>query len=43
MIIEEEFRMFGFDVDVLLLVWIKVIGVGGGGNNIVNCMIEYGV
>lgn len=21
----------------------KVIGVGGGGNNVVNCMIDYGM
>ncbi len=43
MIIEEELRMFGFDGDVSPLVRIKVIGVGGGGNNTVNRMIEHGV
>ena len=43
MIIEEELRMFGFDADVSPLVRIKVIGVGGGGNNTVNRMIEHGV
>ncbi len=35
--------MFGFDADVSPLVRIKVIGVGGGGNNTVNRMIEHGV
>lgn len=35
--------MFGFDGDVSPLVRIKVIGVGGGGNNTVNRMIEHGV
>ena len=35
--------MFGFDADVSPLVRIKVIGVGGGGNNAVNRMIEHGV
>lgn len=35
--------MFDFDVDVEQLAKIKVIGVGGGGNNAVNRMIEHGV
>ena len=35
--------MFDFDVDVEQFAKIKVIGVGGGGNNAVNRMIECGV
>lgn len=35
--------MFDFDVDVEQFAKIKVIGVGGGGNNAVNRMIDYGV
>ena len=35
--------MFDFDVDVNQYAKIKVIGVGGGGNNAVNRMIESGV
>lgn len=35
--------MFDFDVDVEQFAKIKVIGVGGGGNNAVNRMIEHGV
>lgn len=35
--------MFDFDVDVEQFARIKVIGVGGGGNNAVNRMIEHGV
>src|SRR5690554_2309968 len=35
--------MFDFDVDVDQFAKIKVIGVGGGGNNAVNRMVENGV
>lgn len=35
--------MFDFDVDVDQFAKIKVIGVGGGGNNAVNRMVEHGV
>lgn len=35
--------MFDFDIDVDQFAKIKVIGVGGGGNNAVNRMIESGV
>lgn len=35
--------MFDFDIDVEEFAMIKVIGVGGGGNNAVNRMIECGV
>ena len=35
--------MFDFDVDVEEFAKIKVIGVGGGGSNAVNRMIEHGV
>lgn len=35
--------MLEFDTDVEQLAIIKVIGVGGGGNNAVNRMIEHGV
>mgnify|MGYP000920152004 CR=1 FL=1 len=35
--------MFDFDIDVDQFAKIKVIGVGGGGNNAVNRMIECGV
>lgn len=35
--------MFDFDIDVEQFAKIKVIGVGGGGNNAVNRMIESGV
>ncbi|MBU6146484.1 MAG: cell division protein FtsZ, partial [Paenibacillaceae bacterium] len=35
--------MFEFDLDVTQLAQIKVIGVGGGGSNAVNRMIECGV
>lgn len=35
--------MLEFDTSVDQLVVIKVIGVGGGGNNAVNRMIEHGV
>lgn len=35
--------MFDFDVDVEEFARIKVIGVGGGGNNAVNRMIDHGV
>ncbi len=35
--------MFDFDIDVEQFAKIKVIGVGGGGNNAVNRMIEHGV
>jgi len=35
--------MFDFDVDVEQFARIKVLGVGGGGNNAVNRMIESGV
>ena len=35
--------MFDFDIDVNEFAKIKVIGVGGGGNNAVNRMIESGV
>ena len=35
--------MFDFDVDVEQFAKIKVIGVGGGGNNAVNRMVEHGV
>ncbi len=36
-------RMFEFDLDMDQLAQIKVIGVGGGGSNAVNRMIENGV
>lgn len=36
-------RMFEFDMDMEQLAQIKVIGVGGGGSNAVNRMIENGV
>jgi cell division protein FtsZ len=36
-------QMFEFDLDVTQLAQIKVIGVGGGGSNAVNRMIECGV
>lgn len=39
----EENRMLEFDTSVDQLAVIKVIGVGGGGNNAVNRMIEHGV
>lgn len=35
--------MFDFDIDVEQFAKIKVIGVGGGGNNAINRMIEHGV
>lgn len=35
--------MFDFDVEVEQFAKIKVVGVGGGGNNAVNRMIECGV
>ena len=35
--------MLEFDTNVDQLAVIKVIGVGGGGNNAVNRMIEHGV
>ena len=35
--------MFDFDIDVDQFAKIKVIGVGGGGNNAVNRMVEEGV
>ena len=35
--------MFDFDVDMDQFAYIKVVGVGGGGNNAVNRMIENGV
>lgn len=35
--------MFDFDIEVEQFAKIKVIGVGGGGNNAVNRMIEHGV
>lgn len=35
--------MFDFDIDVEEFARIKVIGVGGGGNNAVNRMIDHGV
>ncbi|RBN39353.1 cell division protein FtsZ, partial [Priestia megaterium] len=35
--------MLEFDTSVDQLATIKVIGVGGGGNNAVNRMIEHGV
>jgi cell division protein FtsZ len=35
--------MFDFDIDVEQFAKIKVIGVGGGGNNAVNRMVESGV
>ena len=35
--------MFEFDVDMDQFAYIKVVGVGGGGNNAVNRMIENGV
>lgn len=35
--------MFDFDIDVEQFAKIKVIGVGGGGNNAVNRMIDHGV
>ncbi|MBM7661792.1 cell division protein FtsZ [Bacillus mesophilus] len=35
--------MFGFDINIDQFAKIKVIGVGGGGNNAVNRMIEAGV
>ena len=35
--------MFDFDIDVEQFAKIKVIGVGGGGSNAVNRMIEHGV
>src|SRR5690625_3380619 len=35
--------MLEFDTDMDHLATIKVIGVGGGGNNAVNRMIEHGV
>ena len=35
--------MIDFDMDVDKFAKIKVIGVGGGGNNAVNRMIECGV
>ena len=35
--------MLEFETDVEQLAVIKVIGVGGGGNNAVNRMIEHGV
>lgn len=42
-IIQGGKRMFDFDVDVDQFAKIKVIGVGGGGNNAVNRMVEHGV
>ena len=36
-------NMFDFDVDVNQYAKIKVVGVGGGGNNAVNRMIDSGV
>lgn len=39
----EENRMLEFDTSIDQLAVIKVIGVGGGGNNAVNRMIEHGV
>ena len=35
--------MFDFDIEVEQFAKIKVIGVGGGGNNAVNRMIDHGV
>lgn len=35
--------MFDFDIDVEQFAHIKVVGVGGGGNNAVNRMVESGV
>lgn len=35
--------MLDFDTNLDALAVIKVIGVGGGGNNAVNRMIEHGV
>lgn len=35
--------MFDFDIDVEEFAKIKVVGVGGGGNNAVNRMIDHGV
>ncbi len=35
--------MLDFDTNMEELATIKVIGVGGGGNNAVNRMIEHGV
>src|SRR5690625_2213512 len=40
---EGEGRMFDIDIDVEQFARIKVIGVGGGGSNAVNRMIEHGV
>src|SRR5699024_1778031 len=40
---QEEQNMLEFDTDMDHLATIKVIGVGGGGNNAVNRMIEHGV
>jgi cell division protein FtsZ len=39
----EDYVMLEFDTTVDQLATIKVIGVGGGGNNAVNRMIEHGV
>jgi cell division protein FtsZ len=44
MISEEDYQdMLEFDLDIEQLAQIKVIGVGGGGSNAVNRMIEMGV
>jgi cell division protein FtsZ len=44
MISEEDYHdMLEFDLDIEQLAQIKVIGVGGGGSNAVNRMIEMGV
>lgn len=40
---EEDSIMWDFDMDIDQVARIKVIGVGGGGNNAVNRMIEDGV
>ena len=40
---EEEEQVFEFDNDGARVAQIKVIGVGGGGNNAVNRMIDYGL
>jgi len=35
--------MLGFDIEIEQIAQIKVVGVGGGGSNAVNRMIEGGV
>jgi cell division protein FtsZ len=42
-LVEEEKRMWDLDMNIDQIARIKVIGVGGGGNNAVNRMIEDGI